>query len=218
MKIKRILGKFTLIFALASVTTASLAQSNEVAPTNPNVRLGQKALLDGDFKTAATYLEKALPAEGSDPNVMYMLGYAQYHSGNYEKALASFSRVVDLRPEDERSYYYRGRLNNLLAVQNSTEISSAARESLLKQSISDYTKGISLNDQDIKLFQNRAISYRDLGILLGTSGTANYNKQAAVEAYNASIADLQKVLKAYPDRKDIEREIKKAQVYRDNLK
>lgn len=217
MKMTRILAKWGLMamFTMGSFTV--LAQT-EVAPSNPNVRLGQKALLDGDFKTAASYLEKALPAEANDPNVMYMLGYAQYHSGNYEKALASFSKVVELRPDDERSYYYRGKLNNLLAVQINSDIPTSTREVLLKQSIADYTKGISFNNEDVKLFQNRAIAYRDLGILLGTSGTANYNKVAAIEAYNLAIADLQKVLNLYPDRKDIASEIKKAQVYRDNLK
>lgn len=217
MKITRILAKWGLMTMLTVGTINVMAQT-EVAPSNPNVRLGQKALLDGDFKTAASYLEKALPAEANDPNVMYMLGYAQYHSGDYEKALASFSKVVELRPDDERSYYYRGKLNNLLAVQINSSISTSTRETLLKQSIADYTKGISFNNEDVKLFQNRAIAYRDLGILLGTTGTANYNKNAAIEAYNMAITDLQKVLNLYPDRKDIASEIKKAQIYRDNLK
>ncbi len=207
------------ISAILTVGTLSvLAQSSETAPSNPNVRLGQKALLDGDFKAAADYLEKAMPAEAKDPNVMYMLGYAQYHSGNYEKALASFGKVVELRPEDERPYYYKGRLNNMLAVQTNTKLSTARREELLRESIADYSKGIELNDQDVKLFQNRAISYRDMGILLGTTGTANYDKESAIAAYNNSIEDFERVLTFSPDRKDIETEIKKARIYRDNLK
>lgn len=206
------------IFTILALGCGTVMAQSETASSNPNVRLGQKALLDGDFKAAAEYLEKAMPAEANDPNVMYMLGYAQYHSGNYEKALASFGKVVELRPEDERSYYYKGRLNNRLAVQTDIKMSTAKREELLKESIADYTKAIELNDQDVKLFQNRAISFRDLGILLGTSGTVNYNKKSAVEAYNSSILDFEKVLSFFPDRKDIETEIKKARVYRDNLK
>lgn len=198
---------------------ASLAQSaTETASNNPNVRLGQKALLDGDFKSAATHLEKALPAESKDPNVMYMLGYAQYHSGEHNKALQSFGKVIELKPDDERAYYYRGRLNNLIAVETSEKISSSLREKHLLQAIEDFTKAISLNDEDVKLFQNRGIAYRDLGILLGTDGTANYNKKNAVESYNKGIKDLEKVLTFTPGRKDIETEIRKATIYRDNLK
>ena len=210
-------GLFKIIAVLILSCGTVMAQS-ETAPSNPNVRLGQKALLDGDFKAAATYLEKAMPEEAGDPNVMYMLGYAQYHSGDYQKALVSFGKVVELRPDDERSYYYKGRLNNMLAVQTDSKLSTAKREELLRESIGDFSSGIALNDQDVKLFQNRAISYRDLGILLGTSGTANYDKEKAVEAYNLSIADFEKVLGFFPDRKDIETEIKKARIYRDNLK
>jgi len=75
-----------------------------------------------------------------------------------------------------------------------------------------------LNEEDIKLFQNRAIAYRDLGILLGTDGTDNYDKTQATDAYNNSVKDFERVLASFPDRKDIETEIKKAKVYRDNLK
>ncbi|HZH54436.1 MAG TPA: tetratricopeptide repeat protein [Sphingobacteriaceae bacterium] len=210
--------KNLIIPILFLFTSFSVFAQSETAPSNPNVRLGQKALLDGDFKLAATYLEKALPTESSDPNVLYMLGYAQYHSGDYQKALSAFGKVVEMKPDDERAYYYKGRLNNLLAVQSTTRLSTRERENLLNQAIADFTTGVSLNDEDVKLFQNRAIAYRDLGILLGTEGTDNYNKTAATEAYNNSVKDFEIVLSFQPDRKDIETEIRKAKIYRDNLK
>lgn len=208
---------FPLMLLFIGFSNVLHAQT-ETVPSNPNVRLGQKALLDGDFKTAAEHLEKAMPAESDDPNVLYMLGYAQYHSGNYTKALDAFGKVVELKPDDERAYYYKGRLNNLLAVQAGTTLSTREREALLRQAIADFTTGVSLNDEDIKLFQNRAVAYRDLGILLGTDGTDNYDKSAATTAYNNSVKDFERVLASFPDRKDIETEIKKAKVYRDNLK
>src|SRR5690606_40529525 len=98
------------------------AQTTETAPSNPNVRLGQKALIDGDFKAAAGHLQKALPEEAADPNVMYMLAYSQYQIGEYQKALESFSKVIELRPDHESAYYYRGKANNILAVQTDTRI------------------------------------------------------------------------------------------------
>lgn len=202
---------------LLSGVLVSNAQTNERVHSNPNVRLGEKALLDGDFKAAANYLQKALPAESGDPSVMYMLGYSQYHSGEYKKALESFARVLKLRPDDSNAYYYRGKINNSLAVQSDTKISDTNRERMLNAAIDDYSKAIDLNAADVKLFQNRAIAYRDLGILIGTVGTDNYNKAAASKAYDKSISDFQQVLKMTPGKKDIETEIRKATVYRDNL-
>ncbi|WP_257656721.1 tetratricopeptide repeat protein [Parapedobacter lycopersici] len=193
-------------------------QTTETAPSNPNVRLGQKALLDGDFKSAAGYLQKALPQEGDDENVWYMLGYSQYHSGDYNKAKDSFSKVIELTPDNVAAYYYRGKANNILAVQTETRVSSSNREKMLNAAIADYTKAIELNAEDVKLYQNRAIAYRDLGILRGTTGTANYDKAVAVDAYDKSIVDFEQVLALTPGKKDIQTEIKKAKVYRDNLK
>lgn len=209
-------AKYSL-FALLLLVGFSPALAQE-APTNQHVLLGQKALLDGDFKAASGHLQKAMSSEGNDPNVVYMLGYSQYHCGEYQKALTSFEKVVKLRPDDVAAYYYRGKANNLLAVQTNTRISSANREKMLEAAISDYTTAISLNSDDVKLFQNRGIAYRDLGILQGTTGTANYNKERAAGAYDKSIADFKQVLALTPGKKDIETEIRKAQVYRDNLK
>lgn len=203
---------------LCIAVLAVQAQTTETAPSNPNVRLGQKALIDGDFKAAANHLQKALPAEASDPDVMYMLGYSQYQIGEYKKALASFGKVIQLLPEHESAYYYRGKANNILAVQTDTKISSANREKMLNEAIADYTKAIELNGNDAKYYQNRGIAYRDLGILRGTEGTANYDKALASESYDKSIADFEQVLTMTPGKKDIQTEVKKAKVYRDNLK
>lgn len=203
---------------LCVTVLAAHGQTTETAPSNPNVRLGQKALIDGDFKAAANHLQKALPAEAGDPDVMYMLGYSQYQIGEYRKALESFGKVVQLLPDHESAYYYRGKASNILAVDTDMKISSSSREKMLTAAIADYTKAIELNAGDVKYYQNRGIAYRDLGILLGTSGTANYDKVAATTAYDKSIADFERVLGMTPGKKDIQTEIRKAKVYRDNLK
>jgi len=70
----------------------------------------------------------------------------------------------------------------------------------------------------VKLYQNRAIAYRDLEILTGTAVVANYDKAKATDAYNKAITDYEKVLTYDAARKDIQTEVKKAKVYRDNLK
>ncbi|MBE8715216.1 tetratricopeptide repeat protein [Sphingobacterium hungaricum] len=205
------------VFALSAFTYVAQAQTQD-EHSNPNVRMGQKALLEGDFKNAASYLEKALPAEGKDPNVVYLLGYSQFQSGDYKKSIETFNKVISLDPKNTSAYYYKAKANNTIAVSKESKLSTSQREELLNSVVADYTKAIAINANDAKLYQNRAVAYRDLGILLGTSGTDNYNKATATEAYNKAVADYEKVLTYDSSRKDIQTELKKAKVYRDNLK
>ncbi len=207
---------FSISF-LAVVSAANGQQAASTESSNPNVRLGQKALVDGDFKSAASHLEKALPAESGNSNVLYMLGYSQYHSQAYSKAVSSFSKVISMKPDEVSAYYYRAKARNTLS-QTTEKMSNSEREKLLKASIEDYTKAIELNGEDTKLYQNRAIAYRDLGNLKGTSSLDNYDKGIAEDAYNNCIQDLEHVLSQSPSRKDLADELKKAKVYRDNLK
>jgi len=200
--------------ALCGALTAAHAQQHG----NPNVRLGQKALMDGDFKAAAAHLQKALPAEAADPDVHYLLGYSQFQSGEFAKSIATFEKVLALDAKHASAWFYKAKAGNNLAVTSDAGSDLSAKENLLKTAIADYGKAIAINANDIKLYQNRAVAYRDLGILTGTPETANYNKQKAAEAYSNAIADYQKVLDRDTSRKDIQTEIKKATVYRDNLR
>ncbi|HIY77307.1 MAG TPA: tetratricopeptide repeat protein [Candidatus Sphingobacterium stercorigallinarum] len=203
--------------ALALATMGVQAQEKE-QHADPNVRAGEKALLDGDFKTAAAQFEKAIPNTGNEPEVVYLLGYSQFQNGDYKKAIDNFSKVISLDPKSESAYYYRAKANNNTAVNTELKLSNNNRAELLRSAIGDYTKAIAINGDDAKLYQNRAIAYRDLGILVGTSTSSNYDKAAATDAYNKAIADYEKVLTYDASRKDIQTEVKKATVYRDNLK
>ena len=203
-------------FALAMLTLTASAQQEE--HKNPNVRLGQKALLDGDFKSAVTHLEKALPAEANDPNVLYLLGYSQFQSADFKKAADTFGKVVALDAKNSNALYYKAKANSTLALDKTSKLSVAQKEQVLQSVIADYGKAIAINANDAKLYQNRAVAYRDLGILRGTQGASGYNKQVATDAYNKAVADYEKVLTYDANRKDIQTELKKAKVYRDLLK
>lgn len=209
------LGFASGLFALLTLSTQAQEQAQH---NNPNVRLGQKALLEGDFKAAASHLQKALPAEASDADVQYLLGYSQFHNGDYTKSIETFTRVISLDPKHTSAYYYKGKASNNLAVASDSKLGNSAKEQLLKTAVEDYSKAIAIAPNDAKLYQNRAIAYRDLGILTGTAGAANYNKVKAADAYNKAVADYEKVLSYDASRKDIQTEVKKAKVYRDNLK
>lgn len=193
----------------------SHAQSSK--EDNPYVKLGQKALIDGNFKLAVAHLEKALPSTQNNPNVLYMLAYSYYHSGEYQKSISTFGQVINLRPGEVSAYYYRGKARNVLATQLNSTLIPAEREKLLLAAVRDYTNAIELNSDDLKLFQNRAMAYRDYGILKGQKIPKFYDKTAAANAFKSCIADLQHVLDANPARKDISDEMKKAKVYLANL-
>ncbi|MCW8313589.1 MULTISPECIES: tetratricopeptide repeat protein [Sphingobacterium] len=211
------LGLFTGVFALTALSV-NAQQQKQTEHSNANVRMGQKALLDGDFKNAESYLTKALPQEGKDPDVLYMLGYSQFQNGDYKKSAETFGKVVALSPKNANALYFKAKANNNLAVQSNNKISVANKEQLLRLAIEDYSKAIAITSTDPKFYQNRAIANRDLGILTGTAGTPNYNKAMATDAYNNAIKDYEKVLSFDASKKDIQTEIKKAKVYRDNLK
>src|SRR5690606_20826084 len=148
------------LFVIAGSTAFAQKADNN---TNPYVKLGQKALIDGDFKTAVNNLEKALPSDPNNLDIQYMLGYSQYQSNDYKGATKSFTTVLKGRPEDVSAYYYRAKAQNTLAVDPEAKMSDNQRSSLLEASIDDYNKAIELNNTDMKLYQNRAMAYRDLG-------------------------------------------------------
>jgi len=210
-------AKKVIVAALFVIVSISAFAQNADNNTNPYVKLGQKALIDGDFKAAVTNLEKALPSDPQNLDILYMLGYSQYQSNDYNGATKSFSSVIKGRPTDVSAYYYRAKAQNTLAVDPDSKLSDEQRSSLLQASISDYTKAIEMNDNDVKLYQNRAMAFRDLGNLLGTNTSKNYNKSVAMESYDNCIKDLETVLKKNPSRKDLDLELKKVKVYRTSL-
>jgi tetratricopeptide (TPR) repeat protein len=179
-------------------------------------KMGQKALIDGNFKLAVTSLEKALETDSTDVNTLYMLGYSYYHSGNYTKAVSTFNRVVSLKPGENSAYYYRGKARNIMA--NETKgISNPDRERLLLLSIRDFSKAIDLNSEDVKLYQNRAVAYRDYGVLKGQKIPNFYDKNKALGAFKLCISDFEKVLTITPGRKDITTQLADAKSYMQNL-
>ena len=106
-------------------------------------KMGQKALIDGDFKAAVTHLEKALLKDSTDVSTLYMLGYSYYHSANYNEAVNTFGKVIALKPSENSAYYYRGKAQNIMA-NNTKGIANSDREKLLLASIRDFSKASSL--------------------------------------------------------------------------
>ncbi|RYE26792.1 MAG: hypothetical protein EOP42_20220 [Sphingobacteriaceae bacterium] len=164
------------------------------------MRLGQKALFDGDFKNAVTSLEKACITDSTNANALWMLGYSYLLSDSYKKSIVTYSKLISLKPADASAYYYRARAKSHLAKDNA--IPAAEKEKNFLGSILDFTKAISLNP-DLKNYQNRGIVYKDYGTFKLIKSTGFYDRNRAANAFHASVADFQKVLDADPSRHDV---------------
>ncbi len=66
-----------------------ISSLENVSAQNSYFKLGQQALMDGDFKVAASQLEKACLVDSTNANALWMLGYSYYHSENYKKSIAA---------------------------------------------------------------------------------------------------------------------------------
>src|SRR5277367_5496132 len=85
---------------------------------NSYFKLGQQALMDGDFKAAAAQLEKACLIDSTDANALWMLGYSYYHSENYKKSIVAYNKELAINPTDAMAYYYRARSKGYLGKDN----------------------------------------------------------------------------------------------------
>ena len=168
---------------------------------NSYVKLGQKALVDGDFRNAVYILEKACIIDSTNANALWMLGYSYYHCDSYKKSIATYSKVISVKPADASAYYYRARAKGHLAADNL--VTAAEKEKYFLGSILDFTKAVSLNPTDIRNYQNRGIAYKEYGMFKLIKNTGFYDRNRAANAFKASVADLQKVLDTDPSRRDI---------------
>lgn len=167
------------------------------------VKMGQQALMDGDFRSAVSHLEKACITDSTNANALWMLGYSYYHSDNYKKSIAAYTRVIAIKPADASAYYYRARAKSYLGKDNQT--SPADKELYLLGAIVDLTKAISINSDpnDSKFYQNRGLAYRDYGLFKLQNNSHFYDRARGINSLKASITDLEKVLNDNPGRMDI---------------
>lgn len=188
--------KFSVIlsFLVISSVESLLGQS-------AYIKMGQQALMDGDFKTAVNHLEKACVVDSTNANALWMLGYSYYHDQNYKKSIVTYTRLLEIKPTDESAYYFRALAKSFLA--RDAAASPADKEKNLLGAIIDLTNAISINPSDIKFYQNRGIFYREYGIFKLQKSTKFYDRSRGIKSLRASVADLEKVLNENPDRKDI---------------
>jgi tetratricopeptide (TPR) repeat protein len=197
------MNKYILLvfFGIISSGTA-LAQT-------PFERLGQKAMMEGEFKTAASYFEKAYSTDNSNMNALWLMGYSNYHAAEYKKSVDTFNKLIIMKPTETVAYYYRGKAKVLLS-NSIKDYRSIEKEKLLLSAIKDFSTSIDLSPNDMKLYQNRGLAYQEYGIFKSQKINDTYNKSAVINSINASIIDLQKVLDENTTRRDILSQIEKS--------
>ncbi len=170
---------------------------------NAYVKLGQQALMDGDFKAAVLQLEKACLIDSTNSTALLMLGYSYYHSENYKKSITVYTKEISINPTDATAYYYRARAKGYMGKDN--QLSAADKEKFLLGAIFDLTKAISIDPDDTrnKYFQVRGIAYREYGVFKLQAPGKIYDKVRGINSLKASISDLEKVLADNPGRSDI---------------
>lgn len=162
-----------------------------------------QAMMKGDFKAAVTQLEKADAKDPDNAKVLKMLGYSYYQNGEFEKCIATYSRLILVTPNEVSAYYYRGKAR-LNIANDPKESLNQMRDNFYTSSIRDFTKAIELSsEEDTQMLQNRALAYKDYAIFKSYKAKKAAEKTACVALFNNSIADFQKVLTLQPLRKDI---------------
>ncbi|MEE1883841.1 tetratricopeptide repeat protein [Pedobacter flavus] len=185
-----------LFFFLTICSVSGFAQTD-------HEKQGMQALMKGDFRSAVSVLEKADLNTPNNINVVKMLSYAYYQTGENKKSVTSYSKLLSLKSDDASAYYYRGKAR-LNIANDPKEAQSTLREEFYLAAIKDFTKAIELNsDNEIQYYQNRGIAYKDYGVFKSYSIKKPTDKVAVVNIFNNSIKDFQKILVAQPLRKDI---------------
>lgn len=192
---KYITHAFILLFIISS--GSSFAQSGGY------YNLGMQTMMKGDYKGAVKQLEKADAKTPNNVNVLKLLGYAYFQTGDFENSISTYSKLIALKPTDYASYYYRGK-GRLNIANDPKESLNQMRDNFYLSAIKDFSKALEINgEEDAQLLQNRALAYKDYGIFKSYKIKKSAEKAACTALFNSSIADFQKILVMQPQRKDI---------------
>lgn len=186
---------FVILFVISSST--SFAQSGGY------YNLGMQTMMKGDYKGAVKQLEKADTKSPNNANVLKLLGYAYFQVADYENSIATYTKLIALKPGDYSAYYYRGK-GRLNIANDPKESLNTMRENFYLSAIKDFTKALEINgEEDAQLLQNRALAYKDYGIFKSYKVKKAAQKATCTTLFNNSISDFQKILVMQPQRKDI---------------
>lgn len=165
------------------------------------VQLGYQSMMNKDFKSAVRQLEKACEVDSNSTHALWMLGYSYFHSENYKKSVAAYSRVIALNPTDESAYYFRSKAQSNMA--KDAQLAVPDREKCLLNAIKDLNRAMVIKPNEDRFYQNRGLAYRDYADLKLQPANHSYDKNRGLTALKAAIADFEHVLSNNPSRADM---------------
>ena len=92
-----------LLFAMITASTIGCA---EKAPTTPAEML-ESSFSTGDWNTTIQLCNQLLEKNPNNAELITKRGQAHLATNNFEAAVVDFTRLIELRPDDANSYYYR---------------------------------------------------------------------------------------------------------------
>jgi Flp pilus assembly protein TadD len=79
-------------------------------PANANAVAGRKAIDAKDYKTAVSYLTKAVQELPKDADVHTLLAYSYRKVGTFDKSMEHYQTALKLDPDNRSAHEYMGEL------------------------------------------------------------------------------------------------------------
>ena len=97
---------------MSKEATADFKKAIQLKKEDPQAyyNIGLLSNNNGDFDSAISYFDTAenLSKKSPNPNLYYQRGFSYFNKENYKKAVADFSKVINLMPDNADAYRFRG--------------------------------------------------------------------------------------------------------------
>ncbi len=112
-KAQRVIAACLLVAGLAVSAPAAMAAGGggpSWSKSSPQVSAVEKAIKDGDYRTAIALLEKKVQSDPRDADAWNLLGFSQRKLGQFDAAKASYDKALTLDPGHLGANEYLGEL------------------------------------------------------------------------------------------------------------
>ena len=163
------------------------------------VKIGELDIKSGKYDESIKNLEAALKLDRNNPDAYFWLGYALREQKENDKAIMSFQKAVELKPDYEQAYVILGLLYSAKKDPKALEYYSSAIRLNPHDTAAIYDKGKYY--QDIDSFQRAIDEYSKILALDGNKRDANYGTAYCLfhlKKYDDALGYFSKVLLQNP--------------------